>query len=85
MFLYEIKSGTDSTINQLQCVITACWGNQRWRLLCIRGLQTFLSEGYISYFTTVRVRDILRNVTVSGYVTFRQIIKFFVNILSSHY
>jgi len=44
-----------------------------------RGLQTFLSKGHISYYTTVRGPEILRNVIVSGYLTFRQINKFFVN------
>jgi len=34
----------------------------------------------MSYYTTVRGPDILRNVIVSGYVTFYQISKFFVNI-----
>jgi len=38
-----------------------------------RSLQAFLSGGYISYYTTVRGSDILRNVTVSGYVTFYKI------------
>jgi len=37
------------------------------------GLQTFLPEGHISYYTAVRGSDILRNVIVSGYVTFYQI------------
>ena len=44
-------------------------------------LQTFLSEGHISYYTTVRGPDILRNVVVSDYVTFYQINKSFANIL----
>jgi len=30
-----------------------------------RGLQTFLSEGHISYYATVQGPDILRNVIVS--------------------
>jgi len=34
----------------------------------IRGLQTFLSKGHISYYTTVRRPDILRNLIASGYV-----------------
>jgi len=42
-----------------------------------RGLQTFLSEGHISYFTTIRGPDILRNVAFSGFVTFCAINKFF--------
>jgi len=41
----------------------------------IRGLQTFFSEGHISYSTTVRGPDILRNVIVSRYVAFHQINK----------
>ena len=40
-----------------------------------RGLQTFFSEGHISYHTTVRGLHILRNVIVSWYVTFYQIFK----------
>jgi len=35
-----------------------------------RGLQTFSSEGHISYYTTFRGPDILRNVIVLGYATF---------------
>jgi len=42
-----------------------------------RGLRTFLSEGHISSYTTVRGPDIFRNVIVSGYVTFYQVKKFF--------
>jgi len=38
-----------------------------------RGLQPSLSESYISYCTTVRGPDILRNVIVFGYVAFYQI------------
>ena len=53
--------------------------------LYIRGLQTFLSDGHISYYTIARRPGILRNVIVSGYVTFCQIKKFFVNILFFHY
>jgi len=50
-----------------------------------QGLQTFLSEGHISCRTTIRGLDILRNVIVSGYITFYQINKCFVNILFFHY
>jgi len=49
------------------------------------GVSTFLSEGHISYYTTVRGLDILRNAIVSGYVTFCQINNFFVNILFYDY
>jgi len=35
-----------------------------------QGLQTFLSEGRISYCATFGRPDILRNVIVSGYVAF---------------
>jgi len=52
--------------------------------LCIsldQGLQTFLSEGYLSYDTTRRGPDVLRNVIVSGDVTFYQIKKFLVYTL----
>jgi len=50
----------------------------------VQGLQNFLSEGHISYYTTVRGPDILRNVIVSGYVAFYQINKCFVNKLFFH-
>jgi len=45
-----------------------------------RDLQTFLSEGHISCYTTVRGPDILHNVIASGYVTFHYNNKFFVII-----
>jgi len=45
-----------------------------------RTLQTFLSGGHISHYTIVRGPDVLRNVIVSGYVTFSQI-KYFANRL----
>jgi len=41
-------------------------------------LQTFLSDGHICYYRTVRGADILRNVIVSGYVTFYQFNKILV-------
>jgi len=41
-----------------------------------RVLQTFLAEGHISNYTTVRGQDTLRNVIVSWYVAFYQISKF---------
>jgi len=50
-----------------------------------RGLQTFLSEGHLSHFTTVQGLDNLRNVIGSWYVTFYQINKFFVDVLVFHY
>ena len=43
------------------------------------GSPTFLSEGHINYYTKVRGPKILRVGIVSGYVTFYQIKKFFVN------
>jgi len=46
----------------------------------LRRLQ-ILSEGHISYYTTVRGPDILRNVIASGYLTFYQINKCFVQVL----
>jgi len=42
----------------------------------MQGLQTFLSEGHISYYATVRGPDILPNEIVSGYVTFCQTVNF---------
>jgi len=36
----------------------------------IQGLQTFLSEGHTSYYTTVQGPDISRTVIVSRYVAF---------------
>jgi len=47
-------------------------------------LQNF-GRDYISYCTTVREPDILRNVFFSGYVIFYQMNPFFVNILFFHY
>jgi len=49
-----------------------------------QGSSIFLGKDHISYCTTVRGLDILRNVIFSGYVTF-QIITFFVNTLFFHY
>jgi len=46
-----------------------------------QGLQTFLSESHITYYTTVQGPDILCIVIVLRYVTFHKINKFFVNIL----
>ena len=40
-----------------------------WRLMHRRGLQTFLSEGCISYYTKDRGPCIFRNEVVSGWVT----------------
>ena len=51
----------------------------------IKGPPNLLSEGHISYYTTVRGPDILRNVVVSEYVTFYQINKRFVNNPFFHY
>ena len=45
--------------------------------LYIKSLQTFLTEDHISHYTSVRWPDILRNVIISGYVTFYQISKFY--------
>jgi len=47
------------------------------------GLQTYLFEGRISYYTTFRGPDVLRNVIVSGYVT--KSTSFFVHILFFHF
>jgi len=43
----------------------------------------FLSEGHTSYYTAVQGWKILCNVIVSGYVTFYQIRKCFVNAFFS--
>jgi len=45
------------------------------------GSPTFLSEGHISYLITFWGPDILRNVIVSGCVTFYQSNNFFANLL----
>jgi len=45
-----------------------------------RVLQTFLSEGHISYYITLPWRDMIRNVVVLGYITFYQINNSLVNI-----
>jgi len=47
--------------------------------------KTFLPEGHISYYTTIRGPGILRIVIVSGYVRFYQINKFFLYMLILHY
>jgi len=49
------------------------------------GVSKFCIKGHISYYTTVRGPDILRNLIISGYLTFHQINTFFVNILFFHY
>jgi len=51
----------------------------------LRGLQTFLPDGYIIYYKTVRGPGILRNVIFSVYVTFYQINKCFVITLFFRY
>jgi len=57
-----------------------CTSPQSISIHCLeQGSSNFLSEGHISYYTTVRGPDILRNVIVSGYDLFYQINKFFVN------
>jgi len=48
------------------------------RFFYTRGLQTFLSEGHISYYRTYRGPGILRNVIVLGHVTICQINKILV-------
>jgi len=42
-----------------------------------QGSPNFLTEGHISYYTTVRGPDIFCNVMISGYVTFYQINKIY--------
>jgi len=48
-------------------------------------LKSLVTPLHTSYFTTVLGPDILRNVIVSGYVTFHQVTKFFVKILYFQY
>jgi len=70
------------------CLVVFNWKSRKQRLLVealYQGLQTFLSDGHINYYTTFGGPGILRNVIVSGYVTFCQIKRFFVNILCFHY
>jgi len=50
-----------------------------------QGSSNFFGEDHISYCTTVRGLDILRNVIFSAYVTFYQINTFLVNTLFFHY
>jgi len=49
-------------------------------LSLVQAFPNFFPEGHISDYTTVRGPDILRQAVVSGYVTFCQISKYFVNI-----
>ena len=51
-------------------------------ILFHKGSTSFLCDGHISYYQTVRGTDTLRNVIVSGYVTFYQINIFFVNFIT---
>jgi len=51
----------------------------------VQPLQMFLPEGHISYYTTLRGPDLLRNVIVTEYVIFNHISKCFVNIFFCHY
>jgi len=46
------------------------------RLHFDRYLQSFLSEGHISYHTKIRGQDILRNEIVAGYVNFYKSVNF---------
>ena len=57
-------------------IVDNCDLDKHWETKIL--LQTFLSEGHTSYYTTVRGPDMFRNVIVSGCVTFYQINKFFV-------
>ena len=54
-------------------------------ILFHQGSPSFLCDGHISYYQTVRGPDTLRNVIVSEYVPFYQINIFFVNILIFHH
>jgi len=51
-----------------QIKTTAKVSNVQVSIVYTCALQTSLSEGHISYYTTVRGPDILRNVIVSGHV-----------------
>jgi len=55
-------------------------GDEIFNITLNKGLQTFLSEGHISFYTKVGGPDIFRNVIFSGYVTFYQINKVFVTL-----
>ena len=51
-------------------------------ILFHQGSPSFLCDGHISCYQTVRVSDTLRNVIVSGYVTFYKFNIFFVNFIT---
>jgi len=54
-----------------QNILSAVFPKKHLVAVClVQGLQTFLSGDHISYNTTVRGQDILRNVIVSGYIAF---------------
>jgi len=65
-----------TSVKDYPCVLSNFKAHAKSSTLVLR---TFLSEGYITYYTTAQGPDTLRNVTVSGDVVFYQIIKFFVN------
>jgi len=62
-------------------VVINSTSNSWFLIVYNKSLQTFLSEGHVSYYTAVGLPDILCNVIVSGYVTFDQIDKHFRNEL----
>jgi len=75
------KGTISEFIARLKTCVNTIHTFKSFRFVHTRGLQTSLSEGHISYYTTVRGPDVLCNVIVSKYATFYQINKCFVNIL----
>jgi len=61
------------------CTVYTEW-YQLLRVNQMKELIVVLPEGHITYCTTFREPDILRNVIISGYVTFYQMNKCFANI-----
>jgi len=60
-------------------ILSTVFPNKLLVVVClVQGSPNFLSGDHISYYTTVRGQGILRDVIVSGYITFHQIKKFFV-------
>jgi len=65
-----------------QSILSAVFPRKHLVVVClVQGSPNFLSGGHTRYYATVRGQDILRNVTVLGYIAFHQINKFFVNIV----
>ena len=76
----ENQSCNHALRKRTRCQCMRGSGNSLALQLQIRGLQRFLSEGHIRYYTLVRGPDFLRRVIVSGKVAFHQFTNFQLSI-----